>query len=79
VTQPVIQYDTVATSGNSGSVVVNLPVAYTSGTSYVAFVSMEDADPAETSVVRVSSASIEIYWQQAGGGSHTMAWQTIGT
>jgi hypothetical protein len=79
VTQPVIQYDTVATSGNSGSVVVTLPVAYTSGTSYVAFVCMEDADPAETSCVRISSASIEIYWQQAGSGSHTMAWQTIGT
>ena len=79
VTQPVIQYDTVASSGINGSVVVNLPVAYTSGTSYVAFVCMEDADPAEMSCVRIGSASIEIYWQQAGSGSHTIAWQTIGT
>ena len=79
VDQPIIQYGTASSSGNSGSVVVNLTTSYTSATSYVAFACMEDADPAEISVVRVSATSIEIYWQQAGGGSHTVGWQTVGT
>jgi hypothetical protein len=40
---------------------------------------MEDSSPSEISVVRVSATSIEIYWAQAGGGSHTIAWNTMGT
>lgn len=79
VTQPVIQYGEEATSGSSGSVVVNLAVSYTSGTSYVAFATMEDNSPSQISVVRISATSIEIYWAQAGGGSHVIAWQTVGT
>jgi hypothetical protein len=39
---------------------------------------MEDADPAEISVVRDNLSSITIYWAQAGGGSHTIAWNTMG-
>jgi hypothetical protein len=78
-TLPITQFGTASGSGASGSVVVNLPIAYTSGTSYVAFVSMEDSDPAEMSVVRNSASQIQLYWAQAGAGSHTLAWQTIGT
>jgi len=40
---------------------------------------MEDADPAEMSVVRISATSIEIYWAQGSGGSHVIAWNTMGT
>jgi hypothetical protein len=79
VDQPILQYGTETTSGNNGSVVVNLTVSYTSATSYVAFATMEDADPAEMSVVRVSATSIEVYWAQGGGGSHLIAWNTMGT
>jgi hypothetical protein len=78
ISQPVIQYNTISSSGNSGSQTVALPTPYTSGTSYVAFACMEDADPAEVSVVRDNLSSITIYWQQAGGGSHTIAWNTMG-
>jgi hypothetical protein len=79
VSQPVLQYGTTSSSGNNGSVIVTLPVAYTSGTSYVAFVTMEDANPAEMSCVRNSASEIEIFWAQAGSGSHTVAWNTMGT
>ena len=77
--QPVLQYGEASSSGNNGSVVITLPTAYTSAASYVAFVSMMDADPAEMSVVRNTSSEIEIFWAQAGGGSHTVAWNTMGT
>ena len=79
VTQPILQYDVVASSGNSGSVVVTLPTAYTSVSSFVAFACMEDPDPAEMSVVRNTASEIEIFWQTGGGGSHTIAWNTMGT
>jgi hypothetical protein len=78
VRTPVIQYGTVATSGGSGSVVVNIPNAYTSATSYIALVSMEDATPAELSVVRINASRIEIYWANGGGGAHTIAWSCQG-
>ena len=79
VGQPVLQWGTASSSGNNGSVVVTLPTAYTATGTYVAFVAMEDADPAEMSVVRNTSSEIEIFWAQAGGGSHTVAWNTMGT
>jgi uncharacterized protein (DUF2345 family) len=78
ISQPVIQYNTISTSGNNGSQTVALPTPYTSGTSFVAFACMEDADPAEISVVRDNLSSITIHWAQAGGGSHTIAWNTMG-
>jgi hypothetical protein len=79
VDQPVMQFGEDNTgSGNNGSVVVNLPVSYTSATSYSAFATMEDSSPSEISVVRVSATSIEIYWAQAGSGSHIICWQTVG-
>jgi hypothetical protein len=79
VTQPILQYDVVASSGNSGSIVVTLPTAYTSVSSFVAFACMEDPDPAEISVVRNTASEIEIFWQTAGGGSHSIAWNCMGT
>lgn len=78
VRTPVIQYGTVTTSGGSGSIVVNIPNAYTSATSYIALVSMEDATPAEMSVVRINASRIEIYWANGGGGAHTIAWSCQG-
>ena len=78
-TLPIFKYGTTSGSGASGSVVVTLLVPYTSASSYVAFATMEDPDPSEISVVRNSASQIQIYWAQAGAGSHTLAWQTIGT
>jgi hypothetical protein len=78
VRTPVFQYGTVSTSGGSGSIVVNIPNAYTSATSYIALVSMEDATPAEMSVVRINASRIEIYWANGGGGAHTIAWSCQG-
>jgi hypothetical protein len=78
VRTPVIQDGIVTTSGGSGSIVVNIPNAYTSATSYIALVSMEDATPAEMSVVRISASQIEIYWANGGGGAHTIAWSCQG-
>ena len=79
VDQPVMQFgEDSSGSGNNGSVVVNLPVSYTSASSYSAFATMEDSSPSEISVVRVSATSIEIYWAQAGSGSHIICWQTVG-
>jgi hypothetical protein len=76
IKQPIFQYDTVATSGSSGSIAVSF-IAYP--ISYVGFACMEDADPAEVSVVRDNVSSMTIHWQGAGGGSHVIAWQTMGT
>jgi hypothetical protein len=78
VAQPVIQYGIVSTSGNNGSIVVNIPNAYTSVSTYIALVSMEDTSPAQMSVQKINASRIEIYWGNAGGGSHSIAWSCQG-
>ena len=76
IKQPIFQYDVVATSGSSGSIAVTI-IPYT--ISYVAFACMEDPDPARISVERTNLSTITINWAQAGGGSHQIAWNTMGT
>jgi len=79
IPQPIIQYGEDNTgSGNSGSIIVTLPVAYGATSAYIAFATMEDSDPAEMSVVRNTASEIEIFWAQGGSGSHVIVWQTIG-
>jgi hypothetical protein len=79
ISQPIIQFGEDNTgSGSSGSVVITLPVAYPLASSYVAFATMEDSSPSEISVVRNSASEIEIFWAQAGSGSHVIVWQTCG-
>ena len=78
IVQPIIQYGTETGGGTSGSVTISLPVAYTSATSYVAMVSMEDSTPAKMSVTRDSDSQITIYWDEAASGSLTLCWQTSG-
>jgi hypothetical protein len=78
VRTPVIQYGTVATSGNSGSIVVNIPNAYTSVSTYIALVTMEDTSPAQMSVQKINASRIEIYWANAGGGAHSIVWSCQG-
>jgi len=78
VRQPMIQYDEFATSGTTGSNLVVLPVPYSSINAYKAFATMEDEEPAQISVKRLSPSTFDVYWGQAGGGSHTIAWHTLG-
>lgn len=79
IQQPVLQYGTTTGSGASGTATVSLPHAYTSGTSYVAFAAMEDSTEAKMAVNRDNLSSITIAWSQGGSGSHTLAWNTMGT
>jgi hypothetical protein len=79
VLQPVIQYGEFASSGGSGNTTVTLPAAYTAVNTFVAFACMEDRSPARVSVVKTDTSNIEVYWSGAGGGSHTIVWQTLGT
>jgi hypothetical protein len=79
VPQPVIQYGDFSSSGGSGNTTVTLPAAYTAVNTFVAFACMEDSNPAEMSVVRTNTSTIEVYWQGGGGGSHTIVWQALGT
>jgi hypothetical protein len=79
VAQPIIQYGTTTGSGASGSVVVTIPTAYTGNGTYVAFAVMQDSTEAKIAVNRTSASSITIYWSQGGSGTHTLAWNTMGT
>jgi hypothetical protein len=79
IAQPVLQYGTTTGTGASGSVAVTLPTAYTSSTSYVAFGVMQDSDDAKIAVNRNSASQITIAWSQGGSGTHTIAWNTMGT
>jgi hypothetical protein len=79
VPQPVIQSGSDGVSGLSGSVAVTLGTPYTSVSSYVAFISMMDSTPAETSVSRDSESQITLSWNSGGGGAHTLSWMTVGT
>ena len=78
VAQPVIQSGSDGVSGFSGSVAVTLGTPYTSVSSYVAFISMMDSTPAETSVNRDSESQITLSWNSGGGGAHTLSWMTVG-
>jgi hypothetical protein len=78
VVQPKVQYGIVTTSGSSGSTTITLSNAYASVSSYVALPIMEDTSPAEMSAQRTSDNTFDVYWAQAGVGSHTIAWATFG-
>jgi len=78
VLQPKIQWGEFVSSGSAGSNTVTMSFPYTSSSNYVVMTTMQDADPAEMSVLRVSSNSFDVYWQSAGGGSHTIAWSAFG-
>ena len=78
VAQPVVQYGSDTVSGLSGSVAVTLGTPYTSVSSYVAFISMMDSTPAETSVSRDSESQITLSWNSGGIGTHILSWQTLG-
>ena len=78
ITQPIIQYGTASGSGGSGNTTVTLTTAY-SDSNYVVQATMGDTDPAEMAVNVTASNSFTIYWQNAGGGTHSLFWTTYGT
>lgn len=75
------QYGTVTGSlGASGNVVVTLPVAYTSSTSYNIQVTHNDSTAGlRISVVRTSASSFTIYWVSGGATTQPFLWFTIGS
>ena len=75
--QPFIQRGYFLGTGGSGSQVIDLPLGYYDST-YLVFASMMDASPAQMSGVANTSNQITIYWGNAGGGSQTIGWMTIG-
>jgi hypothetical protein len=78
VRQPFIQYGEVATSGSNSNVEVILQIPYSSILGYQAFGTMIDTTPAEISVMKSSSSTFTIFWENASGGAHAIAWNTMG-
>jgi len=76
--QPFIQYGKITSvAGSSGSSNVILPIPY-ANTNYVAQITMEDTTPAQLSLNITAGNTFTLYWANAGGGTHTIAWTTFG-
>ena len=78
IRQPFIQYGEVATSGSNSNVEILLQIPYSSILGYQAFGTMHDTTPAEISIMKSSPSSFTIFWDNASGGSHAIAWNTMG-
>jgi len=77
ITQPIFQNGAFTSTGNSGNFLINF-VAYTSIGQYWIQVSMEDTQPAQMSVQKLTTSTARVYWANAGGGTHTIAWLSYG-
>lgn len=77
IQQPKIQTGSFTSSGASGSQLVTLPQSY-SATDYLVFPVMLDTTPAEMSAAVSTVNTFTVYWEQAGAGSHNIAWMTTG-
>lgn len=78
------RFDQIGTAlgalGASGNVVVNLPVGYTTTTSYVTMVSHSDTTAGlRLSVVQTSRSSFTIYWVGGGASTQPFSWFTTGS
>lgn len=78
------RFDQIGTAlgalGASGSVVVTLPVGYTTTTSYVTMVSHNDTTAGlRLSVVQTSRSSFTIYWVGGGASTQPFSWFTTGS
>ena len=78
VRQPLIQYGTASGSGGSGTVVVTIPQAYTTSSSYVVQVTMRDSPTAELYATPTATNSFTIGWSSSGSGTQTIMWTTFG-
>lgn len=77
IPQPIFQDGSFASTGSSGNFLINF-VAYSSIGQYFIQATMEDTNPAQVSVQKLSSSSARIYWTNGGGGTHTIAWLAYG-
>jgi hypothetical protein len=77
IPQPIFQNGSISSSGNNGNFLINF-TAYTSIGQYFIQVTMEDTQPAQMSVQKLSTSTARIYWTNAGSGTHTIAWLAYG-
>jgi len=77
IPQPIFQDGSFASTGSSGNFLINF-IAYSSIGQYFIQATMEDTNPAQVSVQKLSTSSARIYWTNGGGGSHTIAWLAYG-
>lgn len=78
VRQPFVQWGTATGSGVSGTVVVTIPQAYTTSSSYVVQVTMRDAPTAQLYATPTATNSFTIGWTSAGSGTQTIMWTSFG-
>jgi hypothetical protein len=81
VIQPVIQSGTATTTaGASGSIVVTLPVAYTTSAYNVQVTHQGDSSTAQMSITSQTASGFTIYFTQAGATVTTKSfyWNTFG-
>lgn len=80
VRQPFIQYGTkTGASTASGNVSVTLPYPYSSQSTYVVLVTMEDDKPANVSCNIVDNQTFTIYWTNGTNNPQILAWTSFGT
>jgi hypothetical protein len=79
IAQPITQYGNASGTGNAGNITITIPTAYTSSTSYNAFITHTNGTPPNLSIVKNSASQFTIYWTSAGSGTQPFDWMTIGT
>ena len=79
IAQPITQYGNASGTGNAGNITITIPTAYTSSTSYNAFITHTNGTPPNLSIVKNSASQFTIYWTSGGAGTQPFDWMTIGT
>lgn len=77
IAQPVIQSGEASGTGNSGSVAVTIPKSYVIIPKV--FVTHQGSSPANTSVVVSTGGTFTIHWTNAGSGTQTFSWMSVGS
>jgi len=77
IPQPIFQNGAFTSTGSSGNFLINF-IAYTSVGQYNIQVTMEDTNPAQLSVQKLTTSTARVYWTNGGGGTHTIAWLSYG-
>jgi len=79
IAQPITQYGNGSGTGNAGNIIITIPTAYSSSTSYNVFITNTTGTPPQLSVVKNTASQFTIYWTNAGSGTQPYDWMTIGT
>ena len=78
IAQPIIQYGVGTGSGNTGTISVTLPTAYSSS-NFVVQVTMRDAPAAQLYATPTASNAFTIGWSSGGSGTQDIMWTTYGS